>query len=146
MNGSGAQYTSAIIRVTDSDEHQIMRVGTKSMEWEDRLSERFKETDPKALNSIEVVNNYQITGSDEVVLCNATSWPLTLILPEITTVYGKLIRIKKIDSTSNSIIIQQHSENTDIEIDGSTSNISLTDENEAITLYADEETNGWYIL
>jgi hypothetical protein len=51
------------------------------------------------------VANYNVTSSDETILGNATGGDISLFLPAVSGTQGKKYSFKKIDSSSNSVII-----------------------------------------
>lgn len=61
---------------------------------------------------------YTATGSDDLILCDATSAGFTVTLPAATGNTGKVLRIKKTDSSANAVTISRAGSDT---IDGATS-------------------------
>lgn len=79
-----------------------------------------------------------VTLSADINLCSANSSSITVTLPAVST--GKIIRIKKTDSTANTVTIQRGGTST---VDGATSKI-LYSQYESMTLACDG-TN-WFIV
>jgi hypothetical protein len=70
------------------------------------------------LNSREATTSTSVTPADFVVLCDATSGDLSATLDTAANMVNKLVHIKKVDSTTNSVIVVAQGGET---IDGETS-------------------------
>lgn len=70
--------------------------------WIKYLEEK---SDSKTLNIISVNSNYTVTINDGVILVDASSNSITITLHSISLRTGKLVLIKKVDSTLNEVII-----------------------------------------
>lgn len=83
---------------------------------------------------------YTLTNSDDVILADASSAGFTITLHAAASATSKVYRIKKTDSTSNTVIIDGNSSET---IDGQLT-YTLTAEGESVTIV----TNGsnWFIV
>lgn len=84
-------------------------------------------------------NTYSVLSTDDVVYLNGNSAGFTATLPAISGLAGKIITIKKTDSTFNIITIEGNGSET---IDDSL-NKTLNTYNESITLIANN--TGWVI-
>lgn len=80
-----------------------------------------------------------IGSSEDVSLVDATSGAITMTLPSVTT-SGKIVRVKKTDSSGNVVTVQRGGTST---IDGATTKI-LYSQYESITIISDG-TN-WHII
>lgn len=87
-----------------------------------------------------ITSSYVATDIDAVILANATSGGITVTLPEASTVTGKHLRVKKTDSSGNTITIDGHSSET---IDGSLTR-SLSSQYE--TIYIVSDGSNWMTL
>lgn len=83
-----------------------------------------------------------LTTSHTVVLCDASSGPLTITLPAASANGGRLYHIKKADSSANAVTLDGDGLDT---IDGGVAAI-LTVQFEAITINADSVEDNWDIL
>lgn len=81
-----------------------------------------------------------VTVSNDVTLGDASLTAITLTLPTAASSVGKILYFKKVDSTSNSVIIDPDGSET---IDGQSS-VSLTSQYQSITIVSDGTS--WYIL
>lgn len=68
------------------------------------------------------------TTNDSVILCDATSGPITITLQDPSLVQGLVLTIKKIDSTGNAVTIIAQVDNA--------SNPTLSSQYKSITLVA----------
>jgi len=82
--------------------------------------------------------DYTVTSSDEVILADATSGDITITLPSAST--GLHYYIKKIDSSSNKVIVDGDGSET---IDGSTTQ-DIISQYDTIEIVSDG--TGWYII
>lgn len=84
--------------------------------------------------------NYTIVGTDHTILCDATSGSITITLPAVSTISGRMYVIKKIDATANTVTIDGNSSET---IDGATT-LVLTTQWETKTI----QSNGsaWFVV
>lgn len=73
--------------------------------------------------------NYTATGSDDVILCDATSGAFTITLPSAASNTGKVLRLKKTDSSTNAVTISGT-------VDGITSR-ALDSQYETLTTFSD---------
>jgi hypothetical protein len=80
---------------------------------------------------------YTITGSDGLILANATSAAFTLTLPSASGNTGKVLRIKKTDSSANAVTVSGT-------IDGGSSFV-IGMQYEAVTLISDGASS-WHIV
>lgn len=81
-----------------------------------------------------------VTGSDYLVMCDASAGPITVTLPATTAGLGRTLQVKKIDTTLNYVTIAAIGADT---IDGASTAV-LTTQYEAVTVLA---VNGnWVIL
>lgn len=85
--------------------------------------------------------NASISNIEHVILGNATSGQITLTLPTINSAANQQYIIKKIDASSNKVIISASVNET---IDGN-SGYSISTQYETLTVVSDGST-GWYIL
>jgi len=82
-----------------------------------------------------------ITLSDEeMVFCDATSGNITVTLPVATLNTGRMYRIKKTDSSGNTVTVDGNSSET---IDGGTT-ATISNQFEAITIMCDG--SNWHII
>ena len=84
-------------------------------------------------NVVTKTSGYTLTGSDDVVLVDASGGSFTLSLPSATTNTGKSFVIKKIDSSTDYVTIDPNSTET---IDGD-STTTVNTRYESITLVSD---------
>lgn len=87
-----------------------------------------------------ISSNTTLTTEDTACFANATSGAITITLPTAVGYSGKLIVIKKVDSSSNAVIVQAAGSET---IDGQNSR-SLTTQYETLRIISDG-TN-WMIV
>lgn len=66
-------------------------------------------------NLVTKTSSYQVLSTDTTVLCNATGGTVSLTLPDPTSNTGKLLWIKKIDSSTNKCLVKRFASET---IDG----------------------------
>lgn len=66
------------------------------------------------LNVTSVSSNYSALPADYTIVCNASAGPVTITLPTASN-FGKILNIKKMDSSLNAVIIDGYSAET---IDG----------------------------
>lgn len=85
--------------------------------------------------------NATISGSEHVILGNAAAGQIILTLPTVNSAANQQYIIKKIDSSSNKVIISGSTNET---IDGNTG-YSISTQYETLTVVSDGST-GWYIL
>jgi len=83
--------------------------------------------------------NYTATSNDDVILCDATAGGFTITLPACSGISGKRYIIKKIDSSSNVVVVDGNASET---IDGALTK-NLQYQYKAITVYTDG--SNWYI-
>jgi hypothetical protein len=88
---------------------------------------------------VEVSASYVISLADTIIRCNSTSGDITLTLPAPSVVLGKVFYIKKIDITTNDVIIDSGA----YLIDGSATR-SLTIRYQAVCVHSIGTT--WEIL
>jgi hypothetical protein len=94
-------------------------------------------TEAKRLRTVATVSTTSTLSSD-INLCNAASAAITVTLPAVSS--GRIIRIKKSDSSGNTVTIQRGGTST---IDGATTKI-LYSQYESMTIACDG-TN-WFIV
>jgi hypothetical protein len=81
-----------------------------------------------------------LTLNNYTVLVDCSLGDIIITLPETTNIYGKLFNIKKIDSSSNNLLINTSNNKT---IDGELEQI-ITTQNNSITIQTDG--NNWFII
>ena len=84
--------------------------------------------------------SYTVTGSDSVVLADASTTSLTITLPAAASFTGYRFSIKRIDGSANTVTIGRTGSDT---IDGATS-LTLDQQYTALTVVSNG--SGWYIL
>lgn len=57
------------------------------------------------LNIVTKIEDYTATGADDTILCDASEEGITVTLPAASTLSGKILKIKKIDSSESAINI-----------------------------------------
>lgn len=77
--------------------------------------------------------NYTLTGTDSSIFGDATSGAITLTLPDATLAPGRLYRLKKIDSSANTVTVATTSSQT---IDGATTYV-LSNQYDSIVVLSD---------
>ncbi|MGZ3774153.1 MAG: beta strand repeat-containing protein, partial [Pseudobdellovibrionaceae bacterium] len=77
--------------------------------------------------------NYTITSSDSVVIGNASGGAITITLPSAASIAGRQYTIKKVDSSSNAVIVATTSSQT---IDGITT-ANLVSQYQLLTVISD---------
>lgn len=97
-------------------------------------------TGATASNVTTRVADYSPTGANDVILVNCTAQPVNILLPAASTVTGKIFQIKKIDATSNTLIIDGNGSET---IDGMLT-ASTTTQYVSYTIVSDG--SNWWIL
>ncbi len=83
---------------------------------------------------------YTLTGSDCLVLCDATGGAFTITLPAKSGIDGRMYIIKKTDSSANAIIVDGNGAET---IDGGAT-ASITVQYESITIICG--SSEWHIV
>lgn len=98
-------------------------------------------TEVKRTRTIETVTSSK-TADQDVTLVNANAGNVTITLPENggTVGSGRVMIVKRVDSTSNNVIISRETADT---IDGATS-VQLYHVNETMTFVSDG--SNWYII
>lgn len=86
----------------------------------------------EALHTVAAKTSSFTAGTDSVFLCNCTSGSITATLPAISGIAGRRYTIKKVDATSNPVIIDGNGSET---IDGSTT-VIITSQYDAAQLVA----------
>lgn len=84
--------------------------------------------------------SYVATSSDTVILCDATSGNITITLPAVSGLSGKVFYIKKINSNANSVTIDGNSSET---IDGDLTQI-ITVQYDSVTIVCNG--TAWYVV
>ena len=84
--------------------------------------------------------SYTLTGSDSIILADATSNSLTITLPAAASFSGYRFSIKRIDGSANAVTIGRTGSDT---IDGATS-MTLDQQYTALTVVSNG--SAWYIL
>lgn len=92
-------------------------------------------------NVVTKSSNSTLLTTEHIILCNASSGQITITLPSMSLSENQQYIIKKIDSTTNKIIISGSGNQT---IDGQ-SGRALRVQYESLTVTNDAST-GWYIL
>jgi hypothetical protein len=85
-------------------------------------------------------SDYKMTSSDFVILANANSKAITIILP-LASNTGQMVNIKKVDSSSNKVTIQRQGTDT---IEGAASKV-LPSQYNGLSLVAGGD-GVWYVL
>lgn len=83
---------------------------------------------------------YTALVTDDVLLVDATSGAFTVTLPTVATSTGKILKLKKIDSSVNAITIDGNGAET---IDGAAT-IALVEQYESLSLVCNG--TAWFIL
>lgn len=84
--------------------------------------------------------SYAVTAADDNVLCDCASGAITLTLPAAASNSGKVLHVKKIDSSANRVTVDGNSSET---IDGTTTRV-IGVQNDTLTIMSDG-TN-WRVL
>lgn len=84
--------------------------------------------------------DYTVLVTDRYILCNATAGELTVYLPEAANAAGRIIVIKKIDTTSNYVVVQAEAGE---EIDGGNLQ-ELTSPYTTVNLLSDG--SNWWVM
>lgn len=101
---------------------------------------------PKSLQKSSVVSktaNYTATETDDIILCDSSWGAFTVTLPAAATYNGKVLTIKKVDSTfstSNAITIDGNASET---IDGATTT-TLNTQYETLEIISDG--SNWHVV
>lgn len=77
-------------------------------------------SNPNHLNIVSITGNYSCTGSEDVILANATAGAITITLPGVFGNKNVHLKIKKTDSSTNAITINPQ-EASGVTIDGNSS-------------------------
>ena len=85
--------------------------------------------------------NYTLVTADRYVMGNASSLPLYFTLPSSTNVGGELHTVKKVDSSSNAVVVKTAVGNS---LDGATASF-LTSQYQTATFLSDNGNN-WYSM
>ena len=93
----------------------------------------------RSVEITQVSLNYTALPIDDVILCDATDGSITVIMFSAVIHDGKVLNIKKIDSTGNTVIVDGNGS----KIDGGTTAV-LTVQFEAITIVS--ANSAWWIL
>jgi hypothetical protein len=88
---------------------------------------------------VTVTGDYTVLSSDSMVLVDASSGPITITLPLVSTVAGETFTVKKIDSSANAVTIDGSASET---IDGETTKV-LTNQWWALTM--NSNSTAWFI-
>lgn len=127
--------SSAWVELLDSDDEMTLstaQTATGAKIFADALFKKL------ALNSTTVTAATYTTGVEYAFyLCDASSNAITLTLPAISGYTERLIAVKKIDSSTNTVTIDGNGAET---IDNASTNV-LSAENDAIVLLASSEWN-----
>ncbi len=91
-------------------------------------------------NVVTKTSNYSLGPDNYIILADATSAAVTLTLPTASAIIGRLYTIKKIDSSSNQVIIATTGAQT---VDGQSSP-GLTSQYQYVTVVSDG--NNWSII
>lgn len=83
---------------------------------------------------------YTVLATDQVILCNATSGAITVNLPAAASYSGKVLIVKKTDSSFNAVTLDGNSTET---IDGSETT-TLNTQYESVTIVCDG--SNWHVL
>lgn len=92
------------------------------------------------VNVVTKTASYVATSSDTVILCDATSGNITITLPPVASLSGKIFHIKKLNSNSNSVTIDGDGSET---IDGDLTQI-ITSQYDNVMIVCDGLA--WYVI
>ena len=95
-------------------------------------------TAPPAVRS--VAADYQATGADCTLLCDATAAPVTVTLPQAAKNAGQTITAKKIDASGHAVTVDGYAAD---KVDGAAT-YALTLQYESVTVQSDG--SGWWVL
>jgi hypothetical protein len=84
--------------------------------------------------------NYNATATDAVILGDATGASFTVTLPQASTVPGKRLCVKKLDSTAHTVTIAAHAGDL---VEGSATQV-LSQPGQAVTIISD--ATNWYLI
>lgn len=98
------------------------------------------DTQGRSISVATKTTSYALTGTDEVILADATSGSVTMTLPTAATKAGQTFTVKKKDSSANTVTIATTGGQT---IDGS-SNAVISVQGVSITVVSDSVN--WYII
>lgn len=84
-----------------------------------------------------VSGDYTVVSTDDILLCDASAAQLTITIPSAVDSDGRALTIKKIDSSSNYVVLSSNS------IDGSATQ-SLVNQYVSVTIRSDG-TNWWIV-
>lgn len=125
--------SGAATRLAGGSDQQVLKMVSGTPTWAWPLSSQTSQT-----------TTYSIAATDNVVLLSSSSGAFTATLPTAASMTGKVITLKKTDSTLNAITIATTSSQT---IDGSLTT-SLNTQNETLTLVSNGSNwfiqNRWY--
>ena len=88
-----------------------------------------------------VTSDYTMKWADEIILANASSAPLKVILPDPAAYPGYSLMIKKVDSSTNAVTVEV-ADTANQTIDGTTS-VSLANQWDKVVVVSDG--SNWYI-
>lgn len=94
------------------------------------------------LARVTTTSDLTLTTSHTVVLCDASSGPLTVTLPAASANGGRLYHVKKADASANTVTVAGDGDDT---IERAPTAV-LTDQDECITIDADSVEDNWNIL
>ena len=83
--------------------------------------------------------SYVVGATDSAIMADATDGNITVTLPAVATNKGRLLTIKKIDSSANTVTIDGSGSET---IDGDTTKV-ISSQYDSITIISDG--SAWYI-
>lgn len=69
---------------------------------------------------------------ETAILCNATAGPITVNLPQVSTDYGRIFYIQKLDATANAVTVDPFGAETI----GGSATLALTIQNQAVEILA----------
>lgn len=100
------------LNLNNLSDDDILQYDRNSGKWENVQPE---DTEGSDKNVTIVTDNYTIRSLDDLILVDASSNNITISVPSATSNPGKEFDIKKIDSTSNEVIVDAYNAET---IDG----------------------------
>ena len=96
--------------------------------------------DTKKLSVTNVTNNYNATANDDLILVDASGGGVTVNLPTAAGITGNTIRIKKTDSSLNTVTLDPNGSET---VDGETT-FTISFQFEAASIASDN--SNWHII
>lgn len=106
----------------------------------DKVSNKSTTVAGLSLATVVKTSNYVVTALDSTLLCNALGGAITITLPSAASIPGRLLTIKKTDSSIYSITVDANSTET---IDGELT-VSISYQYESVTIQSDG--SNWHII